>query len=344
MYNLQEIVGSEITKWNKFILTLPGGTIFHTLKWLRLIEDHQPLRAKKLGIFLDSNLIGIFPLFLKRFLFIKVAGSPFLVENTPYMGPVIDPCHILNILPPLDEYLKENGIRFLRTISNQAYHVGKGDQSYNFIEKHTHILDITRSQDSLWKNLEGRCRTAIRKAEKSKVTPIQAGDRHFIEEYYSMIEEVYHAQGMRCPNSKDFYYDMWDKFAPDNAMFLSARFQGHTIAGIIVMVDGRRAYYLNGASKHKFRSLSATNLLLWEAINIARKNGVEEFDFVGSDIPRLAKFKKSFGGQLVEYSLIEKASSPRIYRLRNRYPYYKQKVGNLSVVLNRVPLLGRFLP
>ena len=117
-------------------------------------------------------------------MFFKVAGSPFIVEDTPYMGPAIEPCHILDILPALDEYLKENRIGFLRLVSNQAYHVENGHNSYHFIEKHTHILDITKSEDNLWKNLEGRCRTAIRKARKSGV------DRFNVIKNRTYIEEV----------------------------------------------------------------------------------------------------------------------------------------------------------
>lgn len=335
MYSLREIAGSEISKWNELIQSLPGGTIFHTPKWLKLIENNQPLRIKKIGVFLDGKLVGVFPLCLKSFMFIKVAGSPFVVEDTPYMGPVIDPCHILDILPALDEYSKRNRIGFLRIISNQAYYAESRHKRYHFIEKHTHVLDITKTEDSLWKNLEGRCRTAIRKARKSGVVVARVTDRNYIEKYYSIIEQVYHSQNKPCPNQKAFYYDMWDLFAPSNAIFLSAKYRGEIIAGAIIILDRKRAYYLNGASKHDFRSFSASNLLLWEAINIAKERGAEQFDFVGSDIQRLAKFKKSFGGQLVTHSLIEKASSKWISLLRNRYPYYKQKMGNFSLFLKK---------
>jgi len=329
MLELREIDNSIIQKWDEFVYSLPGGTIFHTLKWLNIIEKNQTLNLKNIVIYRDDSLIGVFPLFIKKFWFIKVAASPFVVEDTPYMGPAMDPSHIAELLPALDVYFKKNKIYYLRIISNRVYDVKNTYSSYRFVNKYTHILDLIKTEDDLWKNLEGRCRTAIRKAQKSKVIVNRESDRNFIERYYSIIEEIYLAQSMPCPNKKALYYDIWDSFAPGNAIFLSAKYHDEIIGGVIIIIDRKRAYYLNGASRYDFRSLSASNLLLWEAINIAKEKGVEKFDFVGSNIPRLAKFKKSFGGQLVEHSLIEKSGSKWISLLRDKYPYYKQKVGNL---------------
>ncbi len=336
MLEFREVDETIIQKWDELVWSLPGGTIFHALKWLKIIERNQALHLKKIGIYRGDKLIGIFPLFIKKFWFIKVGASPFVVEDSPYLGPVIDPSHIEDILPALDIYLKKNRIHYLRIISNGFYDVEDVDNSYVFIKKHTHILDLKRTKEDLWKGLEGRCRTAIRKAEKSDVVVDIIKTRDYIGEYYSILEEVYHYQNKPCPNSSEFYYDMWDGFGQSSAIFLSARCRGELIAGVIIILDRDRAYYLNGASRHEFRSLSASNLLLWEAINVVRERGIQLFDFVGSDIPRLAKFKKSFGGQLATHSLIEKSDSRLIGMLRDKYPYYKEKIGNLKESFQRI--------
>jgi hypothetical protein len=323
-------VGDDLNhKWDEFVKSSQTGTIFHTLKWIKMIERNQPLVLKQLGIFFGSELVGILPLFLKRFLFLKVAASPFVIEDTPYMGPVIDARHFPNFLLALNDYLNLTKIDFVRITSDQTYdNPNRPNERYHFITKHTHILDLATTEDTLWKNLEGRCRTAIRKARKSGVTVSLATESSFVKNYYSIIAEVYSAQKMPCPNREAFYHDMWDSFVPNNALFLSAEYRNNLIAGVIVILDEKRAYYLNGASKNTFRSLYPSNLLLWEGINIAKKRGVERFDFVGSDIERLAKFKKSFGGELTKHTLIEKASSKWIGLIRQKYPAYKTIMGN----------------
>ena len=69
---------------------------------------------------------------------------------------------------------------------------------------------------------------------------------------------------------------------------------------------------------------------------MAKDRGVEYYDFVGSDIPRLAEFKKSFGGERITHSLIEKTSSKRIRFLRNQYPVYRKTIGNIRKKLHLV--------
>ncbi|MDP2644070.1 MAG: peptidoglycan bridge formation glycyltransferase FemA/FemB family protein, partial [Desulfobacterales bacterium] len=217
-----------------------------------------------------------------------------------------------------------------RIITSQHYRPDGSEDSYCFTDKHTHILDLTRSEEELWKNMEGRCRTAIRKANNSGVTVDEMSDRKGIEKYYAILQQVYRSQNKPCPNPKRLYYDIWDNYGRKRAVFLSARYNHSMIAGAIIIMDGKRAYYLNGVSKHEFRNLSASNLILWEAVRIARENGAERFDFVGSDIPRLAKFKKSFGGELSTHSCIEKACSRLFQAIRNNYPVYKNKIGNIQ--------------
>jgi len=92
MLNLRELDNDSISRWDELVYSLPGGTIFHTIQWIKMIEKNQSLIAKYIGIFQADTIIGIFPLFIKKFLFIKVAASPLIVEDTPYMGPVVD-CH-----------------------------------------------------------------------------------------------------------------------------------------------------------------------------------------------------------------------------------------------------------
>jgi lipid II:glycine glycyltransferase (peptidoglycan interpeptide bridge formation enzyme) len=127
---------------------------------------------------------------------------------------------------------------------------------------------------------------------------------------------------------------MWDRFGGENVLFLSASYKGELIAGVIIIIDRVCAYYLNGASKHDFRSLAPNNLLLWEACRIAKEREVKYFDFVGSDIQRLTEFKKSIGGKLITHSLVEKAGSQWVRFLRNKYPVYRKTIGNIREKLN----------
>ncbi|PKN65014.1 MAG: hypothetical protein CVU57_12890 [Deltaproteobacteria bacterium HGW-Deltaproteobacteria-15] len=66
-------------------------------------------------------------------------------------------------------------------------------------------------------------------------------------------------------------------------------------------------------------------MIQWEAIRKAKLENLSTYDFVGSDLPWLAKFKMSFGGRLLEYVYLEKSSSDWVeYLTKKVFPRYKR--------------------
>jgi lipid II:glycine glycyltransferase (peptidoglycan interpeptide bridge formation enzyme) len=198
------------------------------------------------------------------------------------------------------------------------------------IEKTTHIVDLHKSENELWLEMEGRCRTAIRKAQKSGVTVSLETDPEIIDIYYKLLTGLYANQKMCVPHDKNFYREIFESFSGNSLFILASRIESQIIGGIILVRDRERFYYLDGASNPDFNHLNPNNLLLWEGILLAKRLGGLKFDFVGSDIPRLAAFKKSFGGDLHYHSCLEKAYVPGFALLRKLYPAIKAIAGRFS--------------
>lgn len=327
--DLRGIGPDQDTLWDGLVRGFPGGTLFHSARWLALLEKHQGFRLRRLGLYRGETPVGCLPLAVKRFGLVKVAGSPLVVEDTPYLGPVCAEDRLKDLWPALADYLRREGIHFLRIVWLRPPGGAALPWRYRVAEKHTHVLDLTRPEAHLWKGLEGRCRTAVRKAGKSGVTVEEGGGRPFARAYYPILHGVYVAQDMPTPNPRGLFEDLCDAFSGRGLVCLWARYRGEVIAGVIVLCDRTRAYYLSGASLHAYRHLAASNLLLWEAVLRARAAGMEAFDFVGSDIPRLARFKESFGGTLCRFSVVERAGAPWVDLMREQFPRYKRWAGNL---------------
>jgi lipid II:glycine glycyltransferase (peptidoglycan interpeptide bridge formation enzyme) len=111
---------------------------------------------------------------------------------------------------------------------------------------------------------------------------------------------------------------------------LLARHDGRAVGGVFLAHANGTVYYLDGASDAAGKRLQAMNLLLWHAVLQALDTGATHFDFVGSDIPRLAQFKASFGGTLHPYWCIEIAYSRLAGILRRGYPRWKALVARWS--------------
>jgi len=321
MLKIERLDDSLAHEWGRFVDDCHESTIFHGLDWLTLCERHQGTALSKLGFYQDGELVGIFPLYTKKMLLLKVAASPFVVEDTPYLGPLVRDQKLLpDAVSAIDRYIKGHGINFLRfTLKDKCRHELFEPYRYMHKVRHTHVLDLTQGEENIWKNMEGRARTAVRKAEKSGVTCSIVNDSDRIDTYYQLSETLYQNQNKVPPNSKMFYQDICFGALRDKSRLIAAELDGSTIACAIVILHKDTVYYLDAVSDKKYNTISPSSALQWFIIQMAIKEGFARYDFVGSDMPWIAKFKESFGGKLHEYSLLEKASPQWVFTLRNFY-------------------------
>src|SRR6476661_8092815 len=90
-------------------IALAHGTLFHSADWLRVLETTQGARLRKLGVYDAGRLVGVLPLFLKRYLMLNVGASPFVVEDTPYLGVACEPALLPAALRAAGVYASANG-------------------------------------------------------------------------------------------------------------------------------------------------------------------------------------------------------------------------------------------
>lgn len=100
------------------------------------------------------------------------------------------------------------------------------------------------------------------------------------------------------------------------AELLVAEFEREPLAALMVFSQGKRAWYLYGASTDKERNRMPTYLLQWEAMRWARQTGCTEYDLWGipdfepQELERdfaarkdglwgVYRFKRGFGGRMV---------------------------------------------
>jgi hypothetical protein len=86
------------------------------------------------------------------------------------------------------------------------------------------------------------------------------------------------------------------------------------IAGVIVLMYGRQAFYAFGACPREARALRPNDLLQWHAMNDAWRRGYTSYDFgeVPGDHEQLARYKEKWGSaavQLYRYDYPERVDS-----------------------------------
>ncbi len=253
-----------------------------------------------------------------------------------------------DVLTFLAKYGRKNNVVFIKIepyermadIKDQISK--KNIKNHNLIKsKHplfpswTQILDISKSEDELLKNMHPKTRYNIRLAQKKGVKVIEMST----DEGFKIFSKLYFET---CRRQKYFghHYQyhkiVWDNLKNHIAHILIAFYKTTPLAAYELFYFKNTLYYPYGGTSVYYRNLMASNLLMWEAIRFGKKLGAKEFDMWGSLPPNYDKnhpwagftrFKEGYGGKFIQmigsYDLILNEFLYRLYNLshslRNLY-------------------------
>lgn len=185
--------------------------------------------------------------------------------------------------------------------------------------KYTFILDLTKPEDELLKNMNSKTRYNTKLAEKKGVKIIEDNSDKAFEEYLRLTKETTQRQNFYA-HSEKYHRLMWEtlrqaqgkpiNFDKLSAHLLKATYNNETLVTWIVFILGDTLYYPYGASSTKHREVMASNLMMWETIKFGKKIGLKNFDMWGALGPNpdsndpwygFHRFKEGYGPDLVEF-------------------------------------------
>ena len=79
---------------------------------------------------------------------------------------------------------------------------------------------------------------------------------------------------------------------------------GEAASAYLCLLDRRCAYYLFGANHPELRKTGASTYLMFQAIDLFRREGIQYFDFVGVNSPNRGDFKTSFNARPTPYYVL----------------------------------------
>lgn len=326
MITLKMLDERERTTWDEIVRASPYGTIFHTFEWMDILERQYKVQKIPLGIFENGDLIGVFPAFLQRKGLIKILVSPLHEAATPYGGPVVESDKLKDVIHAFDTYSKCADYYDV-TFPPKYVLSGNIQDNFEFNERHTYILNLDQPVDLIWTNLNKKCRNAIRKAEKSDVTIVEGDSKKDLEYFWKMTDITFQKWGTESPISIDYTNAVFDILFPMGQFkLIFAERDGKHIGGAIFLCFADRIYYWQGASYPEYYQYAPNNLIQWHIIRWAVRNGFKTYDMLGANIPSIAKFKSSFGGNLINYSYIQKSHSSVADAGRWAYVWWRKNV------------------
>ena len=320
----------ELTKglkeeWDKVAFSSNDAWFTHLYDWIEMIEKVLNLTSYSFFVKSDNDeVLGIFPLFLQKRKILKLFNLTTFISSIrggggPAIVPDIGQKQRKKVLDAMFEYIdqlaEEKDVDWFfafppdlapanlpplkQNVNPLIFH------GFKDVSTQTYLLQLNRSIDELWTNLDKKCRNAIRKAEKEKIEITKAEDLSDIEDYYKIHVETYNRTGVK-PHPFEYFKSIWEYFGTKGiANFFFAEYKGERIAALNVGAFKTGVVYWTSCSKTDYMHLRPNNLLQWHAIKWAKEKGYQWYES-GETFPNtkdeklkgLTLFKKSFGGDI----------------------------------------------
>lgn len=310
--SLQTKTITDPHSWDNALLSIPYAHVLQSWAWGEIKARHgwTPTRV----LFLENDAPVAAAQILRR----SLPRTPFGVLYVP-KGPALDFENtelFARVLAKLESIARQQRAIFIkidpdiRVTQNAAHNLKQrawrvSDEQIQF--HNTVTLDLTRSEPEILAAMKSKWRYNIRLAEKKgvRIERLETGDWRL---FYDMYAETGARDGFLI-RSFEYYRDVWTTMQNAGAaQFFLARVGEENIAGIILFLFGKRAWYFYGASRSAHRDVMPNHLLQWEAMRWAKAQGATEYDFWGAPntledsapMYGVYKFKMGFGGESVE--------------------------------------------
>ncbi len=325
-----------LSEWNQFLANFPNAHLLQLGEWgeLKSAFGWKPIRviAENIGaqILFRSLPLGLTIAYMPKPVFSSqwtVTSNQWSVTSSQFWKEV-------------DSICKKNRAVFLKiepdfwqeelSITNYQLPISP----HNIQPPRTIVIDIRDDEEKILARMKQKCRYNIRLAEKKGVT-IRVWDD--VKAFHEMMT-VTGGRDNFGVHSFEYYQRAYDLFHPKGMCdLLAAEYQNKPLASLMVFANGKRAWYVYGASNDEERNRMPAYLLQWEAIRWAKARGCEEYDLWGvpdEDEEKLEaefearrdglwgvyRFKRGFGGKVKRAAqAMDKVYNPLLYWAYTKY-------------------------
>lgn len=254
------------------------------------------------GIFLEALSDAI-----SKYLNPKTA---FIRYDLPWESPYSVKAVNGSVQPQLFER-PESRLQELRmNFGTKTWKLRKAVVNYSFTDKV--ILDLSRREQIIMSEMKPKTRYNIRLAQKKGIRVFQTSP-DLLPAFYDLYRQTAKRSRIHFCEYRHFSALFSALSSPHDSceiLFLLAGHDHDLLAGAIIVISGRTATYLFGASSNRKRNLMPSYALHWKAIQLAKSKGCLQYD-LGAISPEndpdhpffgLYRFKTGFGGKIIHQS------------------------------------------
>lgn len=174
--------------------------------------------------------------------------------------------------------------------------------------QHTVMIDLTKPEDQLLKDMRRQTRYEVRRAEKLGVKVEFSHDEAWFEEFHQVQVATAERQHFVPPSRRDLLAER-QAFGDNARLYIARDPEGAAIAYGLILIEGNEAEYFEAASTELNYKLPGAYALQWQVMRDLKALGVQRYNLWGIAPPGqthhryagVTTFKKGFGGELVEF-------------------------------------------
>ncbi|MBU2052435.1 GNAT family N-acetyltransferase [Patescibacteria group bacterium] len=274
--------------WDKLVKSSNNGSIFCETRWINLFEKPYQLY----GYYKNDNLIGGIAGFVDGK---EQATFKSCYLLTPFMGVVVGSEEGKSTTK--ESLRNEVALHLIDFLKGEFASVEVSNH-YTFADirpfiwngfhqtvKYTYVMNLV-DMEAAWFNMEQDTRYEINRADKNGL----AVDNGTMGDFLIIYNGMWERKEMASPLPDEFFLKMEQEITPDIYIATGG-------AGVVMIHDHKRAYYILGASNTPHSSA----FCLWEAMKDQYNKGIREIDMVGANTRSISLYKRGFGGRLVPY-------------------------------------------
>jgi CelD/BcsL family acetyltransferase involved in cellulose biosynthesis len=279
--------------WQRLIERYESSA-FHSPNWIRVLTATYgfPVQAYVITDTAGEPVAGLPFCRIEDIRGKRLVALPF----SDYCDPLVGEADHWRLL--LDKLLAEQVPFLVRPLHNS---VALTDERLALVNKAKwHGIDLSPDLDTLWMNLHGSARRAIRKAEKNGIVVKAAESKEGLREFFELHLNVRKNKYRMLAQPYSFFENIWEQFIEkQNGLLLLARHRGEVIGGILFLEWKDEIYYKFNASAPSYLAHRPNDLLLWNGIKYAKEKGFAHLDFGLSDWDQegLVRYKRKFASE-----------------------------------------------
>ncbi|HKV49942.1 MAG TPA: FemAB family XrtA/PEP-CTERM system-associated protein [Gemmatimonadaceae bacterium] len=279
----------EAIEWDRFMESAPGWTHFHRFGWRRVIEKVFGHECIYLAARDDQGtLVGVLPLVRVR----SVLFGHFLVSMPflNYGGPLGSAAAVQALAEAAVTLAHDSGVGVLELRSRYALPLSMPASH----RKITLVLDMPADDRALWRALDAKVRSQIRRPQKDGITVRFGADQ--VAPFFSVFSQ--HMRDLGTPTQSRALFEAIAQEFGESCWFGCAYLRDIPVAAGCAFTWGGEVEMTWASSLVAYKKSAPNMLLYWNFMERAIHEGITTFNF-GRCSPDSGthRFKKQWGAR-----------------------------------------------